>query len=85
MTMNDTTTTPTEAGEKMTAPEIRFATKKDVAKFLQLSVRTIDNLLRQGLPHLKLGKRRCRFDMVEVRQWCKEQFGTQRRATPKVD
>jgi len=47
---------------------------------VQLSVRSIDNFLAQGCPHLKLGKRRVRFDMIEVRQWLTDKFHVQRRA-----
>ena len=58
----------------------RFGTKKDVAAMLQFSVRTIDNLLLQGLPHMKIGARRCRFDLPEVAAWAKDRFGVQKRS-----
>ncbi len=57
----------------------RLGTKKDVAKMVNLSVRSVDNLIRAGMPHLKLGSRRCRFDMASVAQWLQEQYGVQRR------
>jgi len=56
-----------------------FATKKQVAEFLGLSVRTVDTYLQKGLPHVKLGKRRCRFDLAEVKLWVNEHFRVQRR------
>ncbi len=57
-----------------------FATKKQVAEFIGLSVRTVDSYLALGLPHLKLGKRRCRFDLAEVKAWLNDNFRVQRRA-----
>jgi predicted DNA-binding transcriptional regulator AlpA len=56
-----------------------YGDKGDVAAMLNLSRRSVDNLLRQGCPHLRLGTRRVRFDMPEVRQWLAENFRTQRR------
>lgn len=56
-----------------------YGDKKAVAKMFGLSERTIDNLIAQGMPHLKIGKRRCRFDMAEVRDWMREQFRVVRR------
>ena len=58
----------------------RYGGKKDVASMVQMSVRSVDNFVAQGCPHLKLGKRRVRFDMAEVRQWLADNFRTQRRA-----
>jgi len=56
----------------------RFGTKRDVAVMLQLSVRSIDNLISSGMPHCKVGLRRCRFDLPDVREWFKAQYGVQR-------
>jgi predicted DNA-binding transcriptional regulator AlpA len=57
----------------------RYGGKRDVAQMVQMSVRSVDNFLAQGCPHLKLGKRRVRFDMSEVRQWLADNFHVQRR------
>ncbi len=57
-----------------------FASKKQVAEFIGLSVRTVDAYLAQGMPHLKLGARRTRFDLGEVKQWLNDNFHVQRRA-----
>jgi len=67
-------------GTKLTAGEglTRFGSKRDVAAMLQLSVRSVDNLVAAGCPVLKIGKRRCRFDMSEVAGWVKEKYGQQR-------
>jgi len=56
-----------------------LGTKKDLAAMVQMSVRSIDNYLTQGLPHIKLSSRRVRFDLPECRQWFKDQFSQQRR------
>jgi len=60
-------------------PAPRYGSKRDVAQMVQMSLRSVDNFLREGCPHLKLGKRRVRFDMAEVRQWLADNFRTQRR------
>lgn len=62
----------------------RYGGKRDVASMVQMSVRSVDNFVAQGCPHLKLGKRRVRFDMAEVRAWLAENFRVQRRASPAV-
>lgn len=56
-----------------------YGGKRDVALMVQMSVRSVDNFVAQGCPCLKLGKRRVRFDMAEVRQWLTDNFRTQRR------
>jgi predicted DNA-binding transcriptional regulator AlpA len=71
---------PAASEKSATNTVSQFGTKRDVATMLQLSVRTIDSYLAQGMPHLKLGSRRCRFDLAETRTWFKQQFQTQRRA-----
>ena len=55
-----------------------FASKRDVAALLGFSVRTVDNLMARGLPHYKVGRRRCRFDLAEVRDWVKQTYGARR-------
>lgn len=60
-----------------------YGSKRDVAAMVQMSVRSVDNFVAAGCPHLKLGKRRLRFDMGEVRQWLADNFRTQRRRAAK--
>ena len=55
-----------------------YGDKKAVAAMLGMSERTVSNFLTQGCPCLRIGKRRTRFDMEEVRAWLKEKFGSQR-------
>jgi len=43
------------------------------------SARHIDNLLAQGLPHCKMGRRRVRIVVAEADAWMRERFGTRRR------
>jgi predicted DNA-binding transcriptional regulator AlpA len=57
----------------------RYGGKRDVAQMMQMSTRSVDNFLARGCPHLKIGKRRIRFDMSEVRAWLTDNFHTQRR------
>jgi predicted DNA-binding transcriptional regulator AlpA len=52
--------------------------KAGVSALTGMSPRTIDNWLSQGLPHLRIGARRCRFDAVEVKAWLRQKFGHQR-------
>ena len=61
-------TTP-GAGQPI-APD--YENKRQVAARLGVSVRTIDNLLTRGLPHVKLTRRLIRFPRVAVDQWLAE-------------
>jgi len=56
-----------------------FGDKRDVAAMLKMSTRSVDNHIAAGMPHLKIGKRRCRFDLAAVREWMLAQYGVQRR------
>ena len=52
--------------------------KRGYAARWKFSLRHIDNFLAQGLPHLKIGKRRVRILIDEADVWMKSRFGTQR-------
>ena len=80
--MTETQIKPEAApGNKSAADRIsRFGSKRDVAEMLQLSVRSVDNYVAAGCPCIALSKRRLRFDLPEVREWFKQQYGQQRRA-----
>lgn len=52
----------------------RFGTKRDCAALLQLSPRSVENLMKAGLPYLRIGARRTRFDLNEVRAWLTEKY-----------
>jgi len=70
-------TTETLAVKENAIPQ--FADKRTVATMLGMSTRSVDNFLAEGMPHLKLGLRRVRFDLDEVRAWLKEKYGISRR------
>jgi len=53
--------------------------KRGYAEHWKSSPRWVDNLLAQGLPHLKIGQRRVRIVISEADAWMREQFATQRR------
>lgn len=46
----------------------RLLSRKELAAFLGVSLRTVDNLMRQGLPRIVIASRP-RFDVVEVKEW----------------
>ena len=52
--------------------------KRGFGKRWSFSTRHVDNLLAQGLPHLKIGKRRVRIIIAEADAWMRERFSTQR-------
>ena len=58
--------------------EASFGTKRDVAKMLKMSIRSVDNFLARGCPVIKLSPRCCRFDLAEVKNWFKQQYGERR-------
>ena len=49
-----------------------YENKQQLATRLGVSVRTIDNLLVRGLPHLKLTRKLIRFPRVAVDEWLAE-------------
>jgi hypothetical protein len=64
----------------------RFGDKRDVASLAgDMSVRWVDGQLALGMPHMKFGARRVRFDLDEVRSWLKERYGQQRPSTIKIE
>ena len=74
----DVTSTASAAVEIKQDTLQRFGDKRDVGELLGICNRSVDNLLAKGCPHLKLGKRRVRFDLDDVREWAKREFGTRR-------
>lgn len=53
-------------------PEKRLLNRKEIAEFLGVSVRTVGNLISDGLPTMSLGKKRVQFDCEEVLLWLKD-------------
>ena len=64
----------TAAGLKSAA---EITDKRGFALRWMFSVRHIDNLLKQRLPHLKVGERRVRILIPEADAWMHERFSTQ--------
>lgn len=64
---------------KLTEREAHILDKKSYAERWSFSVRTIDNLLRAGMPHLRVGERRVRIIVAEADAWMRQRFGTERR------
>jgi excisionase family DNA binding protein len=50
-------------------PSRDYEDKKQLAARLGVSIRTIDNLLTHGLPHIKLTRKLTRFPRVAVDEW----------------
>jgi hypothetical protein len=74
--------TPETAAGNTTAADI--VDKKLYAARWLLSLRTIDNLLRAGLPHMAVGRRRIRICVPEADAWMRERYFTQRRNGAKT-
>jgi len=64
-------------GNQSLAKEI--TTKRGFAQHWSVSVRTADNWLRMGLPHMKLSARQIRINIPDADRWMTEQFRVQRR------
>jgi predicted DNA-binding transcriptional regulator AlpA len=75
MDMQQQTASPLENPAIVVSP---FGNKRAVATLLCLSVRTVDNLMARGLPHMKIGSRRVRFDLTQVSEWAKREFSVRR-------
>ena len=58
---------PDSSPSRIREPE--YENKKQLAARLGVSVRTIDNLLVRGLPHLKLTRKLTRFPRATVDEW----------------
>jgi len=79
----DNSFTPEAApGSKLAASDTaRLGDKTAVADMAGgFSKRWVDSQIALGMPHLKLGPRRVRFDLAEVREWLREKYHVQRRA-----
>jgi excisionase family DNA binding protein len=67
-TNNINQTTPGSA----TQIQPEYENKRQLAARLGVSIRTIDNLLMRGLPHLKLTRKLVRFPRAAVDEWLAE-------------
>jgi hypothetical protein len=73
---NSNTTPEAVTGTPKLTEEI--TDKRGFGKRWSFSIRHVDNLLAQGLPHLKIGKRRVRIIIAEADAWMRARFSTQR-------
>jgi hypothetical protein len=56
-----------------------FGDKRAVAAMAGgMSFRWVDGEMAKGMPYLRLGARRCKFDLAEVRAWLKGQYAARR-------
>lgn len=56
-----------------------FGDKRAVAALAGgMSTRWVDGEMQKGMPFLRLGARRCRFDLAEVAEWLREKYRVQR-------
>ena len=52
-----------------------FGDKRAVAALAGgMSTRWVDGEMQKGMPFLRLGARRCRFDLVEVADWLRRKY-----------
>lgn len=75
--MIDTSNTPDTATGTTLAADI--TDKRGYGQRWHFSLRHVDNLIAQGLPHLKIGERRVRIIIGEADAWMRARYGTQRR------
>jgi excisionase family DNA binding protein len=53
-------------------------TKQELCEWLKISLPTVDRLMKQGMPHLKIGKA-VRFEQEDVKKWLEEQQGKEKK------
>jgi excisionase family DNA binding protein len=49
-----------------------FLKKKEVAERFGISVSSVNNYMRQGMPYYKIGSKLVRFDIKDVEKWLRE-------------
>ena len=55
-----------------------FLKKKEVAERFGISVSSINNYMRQGMPYYKIGSKLVRFNPEDVEKWLKEKANNER-------
>ena len=55
-----------------------FLKKKEVAERYGLSVSSVNNYMRQGMPYYKIGSKLVRFNPEDVEKWLKEKANNER-------
>ena len=51
-------------------------TKKMFADRWGISTRTVENMLREGLPHIAIGNKCVRLDLIEADEWLTRRHAT---------
>ena len=64
--------------ERPTGETSVFGRKREVAQLIGCCLRSVDNYMQRGCPYYKLGHRQVRFDLDEVRDWVKREYGCRR-------
>ena len=55
-----------------------FLKKKEVAERFGISVSSVNNYMRQGMPYYKIGSKLVRFNPEDVEKWLKEKANNER-------
>ena len=55
-----------------------FLKKKEVADRYGISVSSVNNYMRNGMPYYKIGSKLVRFDSEDVEKWLKEKVKNER-------
>ena len=55
-----------------------FLKKKEVAERFGISVSSVNNYMRQGMPYYRIGSKLVRFDLEDVEKWLKEKANNER-------
>ena len=55
-----------------------FLKKKEVAERFGVSVSSVNNYMRQGMPYYKIGSKLVRFNPEDVEKWLKEKANNER-------
>ena len=55
-----------------------FLKKKEVAERFGISVSSVNNYMRQGMPYYKIGSKLVRFCSEDVEKWLKERANNER-------
>ena len=55
-----------------------FLKKKEVAERFGISVSSVNNYMRQGMPYYKIGSKLVRFNPEDVEKWLKEKASNER-------
>ena len=55
-----------------------YLNKKGIAEKFGISVSSVNNYMRQGMPYYKIGSKLVRFNPEDVEKWLKEKANNER-------